>query len=178
MANLTKGETFRLNITARDAVSVSGVFGGAATHTVAGVLESELQLDPATGTQATVWVIKADTTTWAVGGYGYEAWVTFADGSKSLAVQGKFQLVASVGSLSSGTDVRSQIQQTVDNLEAMMAGNASDMVKKYKINNRELERYSTAEILSMLKYWRSRLQSENRKAKGIYGLGPRIETTF
>lgn len=47
----------------------------------------------------------------------------------------------------------------------MIAGNAADGVKKYKVagqtgGSRELERYSVDELLKLLEYWRRRAQQE------------------
>lgn len=164
MATLTKGETFTIEVTASPAESVSAVFGGVETHTEAATQEGN------------VWKVAADTSAWEPGNYAYEVWVTFEDGSKQIAAQGALTLKVSAINLAAGTDARSKVQIIVDNLEAMLAGNASEMVRKYKINNRELDRYSIPEILSLLNYWRGRLQFENRKAAGITGLGRRIET--
>lgn len=58
----------------------------------------------------------------------------------------------------------------------MLAGRADDGVKKYKIagqtgGSRELERYSMAELLDLLNYWKRRAAKE--AAPGRLG-GPRI----
>ena len=63
----------------------------------------------------------------------------------------------------------------VEKLEAMLEGNASKGVRRYKINNRELERYSVSELMEMLTYWKRQAAIEARKAKGVSVLGPRIE---
>jgi hypothetical protein len=178
MATLTKGETFTLSCTARPDSTVQAKFGGPEVHTVNGTLTSELQVDPATGTQAQVWVVNADTTAWALGNYGYELWVTFADGTKRIALRGNLVLLASFSALPSGSSAVSKLQTIVDSLESMIAGNAPDGVKKYKINNRELERYSAIELLSLLKYWRGRLLAEKRRASGELRIGRRIEMHF
>lgn len=52
----------------------------------------------------------------------------------------------------------------------MIAGNAADGVKKYKIagqsgGSRELERYSMDELLKLLEYWRRRAAKETAPAR-------------
>jgi hypothetical protein len=66
----------------------------------------------------------------------------------------------------------------VEMIEAMMAGNASEGIKSYTINNRSLERYSVEELMTLLSYWRGRLLLERRREKGLSSRGPRIEIRF
>ena len=64
--------------------------------------------------------------------------------------------------------------QAVANIEAMLAGTASEIVREYQINNRRLANYSVDELLKLLSYWRNRLQAETRRDMNIPALGPRI----
>lgn len=69
------------------------------------------------------------------------------------------------------TPTPSKARIIVDKIEAFMAGSPDLSVKKYKIagaggGGRELERYSTDELLRLLKYWRDRLAAEERRAAG------------
>ena len=75
-------------------------------------------------------------------------------------------------------DERTTARTIVENIEAMMKGNATEGVRRYKINNRELERYSVAELMQLLSYWRHRMMQEERKDRGNFGLGPRIAVRF
>ena len=75
-------------------------------------------------------------------------------------------------------DIRSTARQIVEKIEAMIAGNAGEGVRRYKINNRELERYSVAELLQLLSYWKAQVRIEERKELGKSALGPRIAVRF
>ena len=155
---MTKGETLNLSVTDADAVSVEFRFGGPQTHTVA-------------ATQAgSDFAISADTSAWIAGTYAWQAWATFAGAVKAIIATGEVDLadVLGVG------DVRSSARKMVEMIEAMMAGNAGEGVRRYRINNRELERYSVAELMQLLSYWRERMKRESRG-----GLpGPRISVRF
>ena len=159
---MIKGETLKLCVTVSDASAVEFRFGGGETHTA-----------PATQSGSD-WSILVDTSAWTAGIYRWQAWVIFTDGSKRVVRSENFELS---DDLAVG-DVRSIAAKMVEMIQAMMAGNASEGVKSYKINNRELERYSVDELLTLLRYWRSRLSEELRKGKGKHGLGPRIEVTI
>lgn len=179
MATLTVGETFKLTLSARTAESVRVSFGGSSRQTADAVKTGDLStMDQATGQVSEVWEVKADTSSWMPGAYAYEVWATYPDETKEIVLRGKFTLESPLADLPDQTDVRSRTRQIVENLEAMISGQASQMVKRYKINNRELERYTVPELLSMLRYWRQRLQVEERKARGISAMGPRIEVRF
>lgn len=156
---MTKGETLKLVVTDADAASVEFRFGGASTQTVAGTKSD------------TEFSIAASTTAWAAGVYAWQAWATYADTSKAIISNGTFTLedVLGVG------DVRSQAQKIVDMIDAQMAGNAAEAVRRYKINNRELERYSVAELLQLRSFWQAKVLKENR---GGSRLGPRIAVRF
>ena len=155
---MTKGETLKIEVTDADAASVEFRFGGASTQTVAGTKVGSL------------FSIAASTTAWTAGVYAWQAWATYADASKSIISSGTFTLedVLGVG------DVRSQAQKIVEMIDAQMAGNAAEAVRRYKINNRELERYSVAELLQLRSFWQSKVLKETRGN----GLGPRIAVRF
>jgi hypothetical protein len=179
MATLTAGETYKLELSARSAASVRVLFGGASRQSADAVKTADLStLDMATGEADEVWAVEADTTTWMPGAYAFEAWATYESGAKTVLLRGKLVIEASLADAPEQMDVRSRAAQMVENIEAMMLGNASQMVRRYKINNRELERYSAVELLDLLRYWRQRLQVEERKSKGISALGPRIAVRF
>lgn len=156
---MTKGETLKLCVVDPCAVSVEFRFGGASVQTAAGVKDG-------TSFEASV-----STTAWAVGNYRWQAWAIYEDDSTAITSEGSFELVDVLGV----GDVRSQAEKMVDMIEAMIAGNASEGVRRYKINNRELERYSVEELLKLLSYWKQQLKRE-RHCGG--GLGPRIVVRF
>jgi hypothetical protein len=70
--------------------------------------------------------------------------------------------------------VRTQARIAVAHIQAMLAGGATLEAKKYKINNRELERHSIAELLQLLSFWRRELSRESRLSSGISSIGQSI----
>lgn len=159
---MTKGETLKLTVDDTLAVSVEFKFGGPQTRTVAATK---------TGTEFS---IAADTAAWNAGVYAWQAWATYADASKKIIATGTVDLADALGV----GDIRSSARKMVEMIEAMMAGNASEGVRRYRINNRELERYSVAELLQLLSYWKSQVKNEERRAAGRSALGPRIAVRF
>lgn len=155
---MTKGETLKLSVTDAEAASVEFRFGGASTRTVAATKS---------GTEFTA---SADTAAWTAGVYAWQAWATYADASKAIIASGEFDLLDVLGV----GDVRSQARKIVEMIDEQMAGNASEAVRRYKINNRELERYSVGELLQLRSFWQAKVLKESRGS----GLGPRIAVRF
>jgi hypothetical protein len=159
---MTKGETLKLLVSDGSAASVEYRFGGPQTRTIAATKN---------GTDFT---ISASTVEWTAGLYVWQAWATYPDATTAIIATGHVQLDAA---LAVG-DVRSNARKMVEMIEAMMAGNASEGVRRYRINNRELERYSVSELMQLLSYWRERMKREERLAAGRSSLGPRISVRF
>lgn len=159
---MIKGETLQLSVTDADAVSVEFRFGGPQTRQVAATKS---------GTEFT---IAADTAAWTAGVYRWQAWGTYDGNIKRVIASSTVDLedALAVG------DVRTSARKMVEMIEAMMAGNASEGVRRYRINNRELERYTVAELLQLLNYWKGQLRTEERRDKGRSALGPRIAVRF
>ena len=155
---MTKGETLQLSVSDGAASSVEYRFGGPQTRAIAATK---------TGSDFS---ISADTSAWQAGAYAWQAWATFADSSKRIIATGTLDLADALGV----GDVRSNARKMVEMIESMMAGNASEGVRRYRINNRELERYSVTELMQLLSYWKQRVRREN----GQGGLGPRITVRF
>jgi hypothetical protein len=158
--NLTQGETLRLSIPGTDDPQVEFRFGGA----------SVIPAIPATLTDG-AWTAWLGTDYLEPGRYVWQAWAMDGDGGKRVLRSDGFSIAAP---LDEG-DVRSLARKMVEMIESQMAGNASEGVRRYRINNRELERYSVAELLSLLSYWKNQLRIEERRARGQSALGPRIE---
>jgi hypothetical protein len=70
--------------------------------------------------------------------------------------------------------MRSQARIALDNINAMLSGQAKEGVRRYRINNRELERYTVAELLQLKSHFAADVLKEERRAKGLNSLGPRI----
>lgn len=162
MAVIRAGETLSVDITV-DAVSLSAQAVGPQNHSL-------------TVTQdGTIWKIRQDTTGWTQGRYLVGAMATLSDGTKVRVPEEFVDILPSLSSIAAGTDLSTQAETIVKNIQLMLAGNASDGVRRYKINNRELERYGVDELLNLLSYWKREVLKESRKRRGASILGPQIQ---
>lgn len=157
---MIKGETLKLCVSCSSATAVEFRFGGPETRTVAATQSGS------------DWSIAASTSAWTAGVYRWQAWATLDDASVKVIREGGLDLDAPLGL----GDVRLPARKMVEMIEAMMAGNAGEGVRRYKINNRELERYSVGELLQLLSYWKEQAKREGRSPAS--GLGPRISVRF
>jgi hypothetical protein len=164
-AEITAGETLKARMSVSGASSV-------VAHIVGPSKQSMIYTE-----DGSTWTGEADTADWSPGIYRFEVWVSLDDSTRRIEERGTLTVAASLETEEGGTDFdpRSRAQRMVEKLEAMLEGNASKGVRRYKINNRELERYSVGELMELLAYWKRQAAIEARKAKGISVLGPRIE---
>ena len=163
---LTSGETLILTVKADLASTVSFVFAGPSHHTVSG-----------TGDGQGSFTISQSTNGWAAGEYIWQAFATLS-GVVSGTPQQAFTLLPALSSYSDGTDLRSTAKKAVEMLSASLSSSSSAEVELYKINNRELRRYSVKERLELLAYWKRQLSKETRKASGLNSLGPRLQVVI
>lgn len=159
---MIKGETLKIQATDAAATAVGFRFGGPETKTLTGVKVGD------------EWSGNASTATWSAGFYEWQAWATYADGSTAVVSRGNFTLEETLGI----GDRRTAARRNIDAVQAMLEGNASEGVRRYRINNRELERYSVAELLQLLSYWKAELKREERAEAGRSTFGPRIAVRF
>jgi hypothetical protein len=162
MAQLTQGETLTIEAIVADATAVEARLGGPSTSTDAMTLDGQ------------TWRVNIATDAMQAGQYAVQVWATYAGNVKRIAFTQTFELLASlrVG------DIRTEARKALEMIDAMLAGQAKEGVRRYRINNRELERYSVAELLQLRSHFASEVQKENRRNKGISGLGPRIAVRF
>jgi hypothetical protein len=159
---MIKGETLTIQVDDTEATAVEFRLGGPQTRTITATASGSTW----TGTQST--------SEWTAGFYEWQAWATYAGGRVAVISRGNFNLEAA---LAVG-DRRSTAQRNVEAVQAMLEGNAGEGVRRYRINNRELERYSVAELLQLLSYWKAELKREERAEAGRSTLGPRIAVRF
>jgi hypothetical protein len=163
--SITAGETLKACLSVAGAASVVAYVVGPGKQTV------EFDQDGDT------WQTSTDTAGWAAGLYRFEVWVSLDDRTSRIEERGTLTVAASLEDTEGGEgyDPRTRAQRMVEKIEAMLEGNASAGVRRYRINNRELERYSVSELMDLLAYWKRQAAIETRKAKGQSVLGPRIE---
>jgi hypothetical protein len=161
MVTITAGETFNVTVSADPAASVLVQFAGMQSPNVA-----------ATGTAGT-FTASANTSGWIPGHYIWEAWATVA-AHRALVGTGDLLIRESAATLAPGAEVRTQARIAVAHIQAMLAGGATLEAKRYKINNRELERHSIPELLQLLSFWRRELSRESRRDSASLALGSSI----
>lgn len=162
MAQLTAGETLSVTQDIAGAVSVELRVGGAKVSSHAMTV------------QGSTWSVNVDTSAWPAGLYALQVWATYADDTKKIVGKDQLQLSAA---LSVG-DPRSQARIALDNIKLMLAGQAKEGVRRYRINNRELERYTVAELLQLKSHFAAEVLREERRARGAGALGPKILAHF
>lgn len=158
MVTLTQGETLTLTETVADATAVQVRYGGPKAGT------ADMTAD------GTTWTANIDTGTFEPGQYSAQLWVTYAGNVKRVVNEVTFRIR---GSLKAG-DMRSQARIALDSINAMLSGQAKEGVRRYRINNRELERYTVDELLKLKSHFAAEVLKEERRAKGLNSLGPRI----
>ena len=162
MAKLTAGETLTVTQDIADALSVQLRIGGAkvSAHAMTSVDQT--------------WSVNVSTSTWPAGNYVLQIWATYADETTRIVGTSRLELSAAV----SLGDPRSIARISFDNIKLMLAGQAKEGVKSYKINNRELERYSVAELLALKSHFAAEVIREERRERGNNALAPRILAHF
>jgi hypothetical protein len=97
--------------------------------------------------------------------YGLEVWATIS-GKKTLIRQTRLVLKASIATQGSNVDQRSQAERIVAAIEDYIERGAQSPNRRYRINNREIERYMISELLKLLDYYKRIAASEKRKRTG------------
>lgn len=107
-------------------------------------------------------VAKASTAAWTTGTYRLIGYVD--DGTDRHQVyDGYLEVLPDLAAASSGVEARSTIKQTLDALEALIAGKASKDQLNYTIAGRSLSHYSPDELLAWRTYYR-RIWLEEKRA--------------
>ena len=92
------------------------------------------------------------------------------------------QVLPNLRSTSTATDTRSLAQRTLDDLKAAFASwsTSGGTVQRYKINEREMQFNSSAEIIKQIEYWQGQVDREAEAARIAAGGRPRnrIVTRF
>ncbi len=158
MVTLTKGETLTITETVADATEVEVRYGGPKAGS------ADMTAD------GTTWTANINTDDFEPGQYVAQLWATYAGGITRVVKELSFRIR---GSLKAG-DVRSQARIALDNINAMLSGQAKEGVRRYRINNRELERFTVAELLQLKSHFAAEVVREERRASGKNALGPRI----
>jgi hypothetical protein len=119
-------------------------------------------------------VTAATTAGWTAGEYSWASWVEL--GTEKYAVSGGTITVAPNPIVASTLDSRSAARIALDNVRAVIAGNASRGILSYTIAGRSLERYSMADLLKLESSLRAEVQREENCAAMAAGLPSRRKT--
>lgn len=102
------------------------------------------------------------TADWAAGSYGWEVWAAL--GSERYRVDaGQLQVAASLIGAAAGTDTRTQAEVALDAAKAALAA-WTPTTRRYRINGREMEFNSSAEIIAVITHWESEVRRERAAA--------------
>lgn len=123
----------------------------------------------ASGDQHLTSVPAATTAAWVPGVYTWVSWVTRGSDVRDIAT-GETTLLPNPRTATGGLDLRSDAQQALDNVRAMLRGLASAGQRSYTINGRSLERYSMPELMQL----ESKLAGDVRREQQVTtGRNPR-----
>lgn len=122
----------------------------------------------------------AETASWVAGEYTYFLRAVSGDDAY-LVEQGTVRVTPDATKIADGTDMRSDAQKSLDAIDAVLAKRATLDQKRYRINNRELERTDPKDLIALRAHFFELVQREKAKAsgKGLFGrqvkfhMGPR-----
>lgn len=101
----------------------------------------------ASGADYSVNVAAATTAAWAVGSYGWAAYVTKA-GARYTVDNGTLKVLPDVGAVTAPYDARSFARQALDAIESAILGRASQTQLEVSVFGRTLKSMSHAELLA------------------------------
>jgi hypothetical protein len=115
----------------------------------------------ADGDGFTITIPSSETKTWVPGEYLWLAVLqNAATGARVTGAAGRITIQPDVLDATAPIDTRSQEEIALENVKATIAGRASDGVLEYKIGDRELRRYSMAELMSLKSYLSSEVKQQ------------------
>lgn len=155
----TQGETFEIAVTAPGAVSTVVYVRGPGSVDITGVA------DPDTAGR---WTFTADTAEWTAGLWQYEIWQTDVDGRKRRLCSDQLTINASLANAEAGYDPRSDAERQLERIETYLSTPANLAAARYRINNRELQRYTIAELLQLKRHYLAIVSAERRRKTGRY----------
>ena len=174
--NLTAGESFTCDISesvdvgSSVTVSLRGPAGYDFTATAITSANAGMFPDSAT---IGGYFVQQDTTSWPAGAYALTVWLTY-QGVRQIVQRGRIT-ISEMPAVGVVTDPTTDAEKMVTAIESHLSSNGSDPTwASYRINNRELRRYSVPELLQLLAYYKRVVVREKRTARGRSEIGPRI----
>ena len=151
--SLTVGETLTLKLSIDGLESAILYLRGSSIADI----DAEISEDTAT--------FKVDTSEFEAGNYAIEIWAV-TGGGRVLIHRARLRLNESIASQAEAVDQRSQAERIVAAIEDYIERGASSPHRRYRINNREIERYAISELMNLLSYYKQIVASERRKRTG------------
>ena len=121
----------------------------------------------ASGDDHRVTVLAATTLSWAVGEYGWTAFVEKA-AERYTVDRGELTIRAASTTLAAGVDTRSQARVALDAIDAVMANRATMDQQEYSIAGRSLKRMSVDELLKLRAFYADQVAKEKGRTGRIY----------
>jgi len=123
----------------------------------------------ASGTDHLVSVTPATSAAWSAGLYDWQAYVT--DGTDRYQVDsGRLTIHANYAGVTT-LDDRSHVKKTLDAIEAVIEGRASQSQQSYTINGRSLTRIPLAELYEFRKQYKAEYAAELQAERIANGMG-------
>lgn len=116
----------------------------------------------------------ATTAAWTAGTYSWQSWVEKASEKYEVAA-GTVTLRANPITATT-LDNRSTAQTALDNIRAILAGRANDGVLSYRVGERELRRYTMAELIVLESKFAQDVKRETDAARMAAGLATKRRT--
>lgn len=115
---------------------------------------------------------------WTAGTYQWTLRATHAsNGQVYTAQRGVVEILPDPAGQTSQTGELADAETALTNINALLANRASSDQKRYRINDRELERYSVDELLRLRAYFVSRV-STLKAELGVSGASKRLRARF
>lgn len=116
----------------------------------------------------------AETASWIAGEYAYFLRAVSGDDA-FLLEQGTVRVTPDATKIADGTDIRSDAQKALDAIDAVLAKRATIDQKRYRINNRELERTDPKDLIALRAHFFELVQREKAKASGKSLFGRQVK---
>lgn len=93
-----------------------------------------------------------------------------AEGIRLTIAQGQMMVEQNIETLGPDSDVRTSAQRALAEAEAALAGfkSSNGRVKRYSIGSRSIEFETVGEILTLINYWRQKVQAEQGIDKDLH----------
>lgn len=114
-------------------------------------------------------VAAAVSATWAAGYYSWTAYVTKADARYTIG-NGTLMIKADLAAAAAGVDTRSHAVRTLEAIEAVIEGRATQAHQEYAILGRQMKFIPIAELLVLRDRYRSEVASEQAAERAAAGL--------